>query len=121
MRNNNKVRYITMLRMKLSPLRAHKHRNNFRDTSDPYCTVCGTIEDTTHFLIHCISYRLARVTLLQKVSDILSFDISTLPQRSIVSILLYGSEDINVEKNHSILLLVTNSVSYTHLTLPTKA
>jgi hypothetical protein len=107
LRNNNKVRFISMLRLELSPLRAHKHKHKFEDTSDPYCIVCGKIEDTSHYLIHCKSYRLARVTLLQKVSDILSVNISTLPKRRILSILLYGSEDMSAEQNHSILLLVT--------------
>ena len=44
-----------------------------------------------------------RSTLMQKVSDILCFDVSTLPKKRIVSILLYGKEDICDEKNSNIL------------------
>ena len=95
LRNHDHVRYITMLRMELSPLRAHKHKYNFNDTSDPLCIVCGVIEDTCHYLLHCKSYRLARVSLLQEVSRISAVDMSTLPQRRRVSILLYGSQELN--------------------------
>ena len=42
-RNNDKVRYLTMLRLNLSPLRAHKFKYNFEDTPHPYCAVCETI------------------------------------------------------------------------------
>ena len=38
--SNDGVRYLTMLRMELSPLRAHKFRFGFSDTSDPFCDFC---------------------------------------------------------------------------------
>ena len=45
---NNEVRYITMLRMGLSPLRAHKHKSGFTDTSDPFYLVGETVRNTEH-------------------------------------------------------------------------
>ena len=99
-----------MLRMELGPLRAHKYKYNFIDTSDPLCIVCKKIENTSHYLLHCKSFRLARVSLLQDVSIILKFDISALPERKIVSILLYGKDDIDTETNHTILRLVTSFI-----------
>ena len=48
-RDNDKVRYLTMLRVGLSPLREHKFRHGFLDTSDPLCIVCKKKEDTEHF------------------------------------------------------------------------
>ena len=69
--NNDKVRYLTMLRMGISPLRAKKHKYNFANTSDPYCIVCGCVEDTKHYLLKCISYSLSRTTMmLQNISSI---------------------------------------------------
>ena len=109
-RDNTSIRYITMLRMELSPLRAHKHKHNFKDTTDPFCIVCGSLEDTKHYLLLCKSYQLSRVTLLQNVSNILKVNISTLPQRQMVSILLYGREDMNLECNHNILNEVINFI-----------
>ena len=102
-----------MLRMELSPLRAHKHKYNFNDTSDPLCIVCGVNEDTCHYLLHCKSYRLARVSLLQEVSRISAVDISTIPQRRRVSILLYGSQDLTEKKPLNILNLVTSFIQKT--------
>jgi len=110
LRNNDKVRYITLLRLELSPLRAHKYRYNFEDTSDPLCVVCKATEDTKHYLLHCKSYRLTRVSLMQEVSSILGFNISTLPNGRIISILLYGSETLQAEKNLIILNHVTTFI-----------
>ena len=113
LRNNDKVRYLTMLRLELSPLRAHKHRYNFQDTSDPLCIVCKTTEDTKHYLLHCKSFRLTRVSLMQEVSSILGFDILTLSNGRIISILLYGSPTLQEDKNLSILNQVTAFIEKT--------
>ena len=103
LRDNDKVRYITMLRMGLIPLRAHKFSYGFSDTSDPFCLVCESTEDTEHYLLHCKSYILSRATLFQNISLIFNVDISTLPKRTLVSILLYDKEGMAVEQNHYIL------------------
>ena len=107
LKNTDDIRNLTMIRLNLSPLRAHKHNYNFSDTPHPFCSVCGSIEDTNHYLLLCKSFRLMRSTLMQKVSDILCFDVSTLPKKRIVSILLYGKEDICDEKNSNILRATT--------------
>ena len=92
-----------MLRTGLNPLRDHKFKYNFADTSDPLCIVCGSVEDPNHYLLHCSSFRLSRSTLMRRVSAIVNIDISTLPQRKIVSILLYGKDDITCRENFLIL------------------
>jgi len=74
-------RYISQLRMELSPLRAHKFKYNFRDTPDPFCIVCESIESTEHFLLHCRSYRLARIDLSQKISSIIGSSFGNLPNK----------------------------------------
>jgi hypothetical protein len=92
-RDKNKSRNITLLRMELSPLRAHKFKYNFRDTSDPFCTVCESIEDTEHFLLHCQSFRLARVNLTQSISNIF-VNFERLPRKEKVQLLLYGDKKL---------------------------
>ena len=95
-----------MLRVGLSPLRDHKFKYGFSDTSNRLCIVCNTTEDTEHFLLLCRAFTPLRSTLLQKVSDILEFEVSNIPRRSLVNILLFGKEDIPINKNLSILNLV---------------
>ena len=69
-KDNDKVKYLTMLRLKLSPLKAHKFQRNFSDTPDPYCTVCGQEEDIKHFFLLCKSFTLSRNTLMQTINTI---------------------------------------------------
>ena len=118
--DNDRVRYLTMLRLKLSPLKAHKYARNFHDTPDPYCTVCEQEEDTKHFLLLCKSYILARNTLMQTINSILEYDIvsivnykvvSTLPMTRLLDILLYGKVDLPLAKNTQILKAVLEYIS----------
>ena len=95
--------------MGLSPLRAYKFKYNFNDTEDPFCSVCETVEDTEHFLLHCRSYRLTRVDLFQSVSNILS-NFNNLPRKSKCHLLLYGHEKLDMEKNRKILEEVGNYI-----------
>ena len=101
--NNDKVRYITMLRMGLSPLKEHKFRHRFEREllTGPACMVCESPETTEHYLLHCRCYTLSRSTLFAKVSQIMNVDISTLPR--ITDILLYGKKELTDEQNLKIL------------------
>ena len=112
--DNKKVKYLTMLRVGLSPLNAHKFNHNFQNITK-FCVVCGCSEDTEHFLLHCKSYRLSRTTMFSDVQAILNRDISTLPKRKVVSILLYGSEDTSYEKNTKIMNVVADFCSKSKL------
>jgi len=108
-RNHDHVRYLTMLRVGLSPLRSHKFNHGFLDTPNGLCTLCNQKEDTNHYLLSCRSYILSRATLMQKISEILGYDVSTLPKRTLVNLLLYGREDITVSKNY---LILNNVIEY---------
>jgi hypothetical protein len=108
--DNDKVRYLTMLRMELSPLRAHKKRYNFLDTSDDTCLVCECPETTEHYLLECHSFRHTRDTMLQNISLITNVDLSTLPRRRLRRILLYGMDDKSNNVNLEILLEVTKFI-----------
>jgi len=105
-RDHNHIRYLTMLRLGLSPLKAHKYRHGFQDIANGLCEVCNTKEDTKHFLLLCRSYTSLRTTLLQQISNILHLDVSTLSRRSLVNILLFGRKDIPDSDNN----LILNSV-----------
>ena len=104
--SNTKVRYLTMLRLGLSPLNEHKHNYNFQNISE-YCIVCGCPETTEHYLLTCKSYKLSRSTMVSAIFTILNKDLSTLHRRQMVSILLYGSEDMTYVQNSQILKEVT--------------
>ena len=99
--------------MELSPLRAHKFGHNFNDTSDEYCTSCGSFEDTKHFLLHCVSFRLSRAILMQRVSALVKMNILTLSENKIKEIFLYGSSTFDYDTNTNVLMEVTNFISGT--------
>ena len=102
-RDNDKIRYLTMLRVGLSPLREHKHRHDFLDTSDALCSVFKTKEDTVHFLLLCRSYTLSRATLMQNVFEVANINMSTFPRKRVVSTLLFGMKDLTDQQNFEIL------------------
>jgi len=77
--NNSKIRYLTMLRVGLSPLNSHKFNYNFQNVHE-FCAVCGCTENTEHYLLSCISYRLSRATMFNAISPILNKDLSTMPK-----------------------------------------
>ena len=100
--SNQSIKYITLLRLGLSPLNSHKFNHHFINT-DEHCAVCRCTESTEHFLLTCPSYRLSRATLFRKVSSILDKDLSTMPRSSVVSTLLYGMSDKSYKINTDIL------------------
>ena len=73
------TRYITLIRMGLSPLRRHKFDHKFNDTLDSTCPADDGIENTEHFLLLCKSYIRNRATLMYNVSDIMELNFELLP------------------------------------------
>ena len=47
--------------------------------------------------------------MMQNISNILGYDVSTLPRRTLVNLLLYGREDTTAEKNN---LILNNVIEY---------
>ena len=99
-----------MVRLGLSPLNAHKHAYNFQNNTQ-FCRVCGCTEDTEHYLLKCKSYALSRTTMLNNISLITKLDMSTLPRKRVISILLYGNEDLTNVENSKILKEVVKFIS----------
>ena len=95
------VQLLTRLRVKFSDLREHRFRHNFVVT--PVCMRNEDDETTEHYLLRCRLHRLHLVALLENVSIILIFDVSTLSERDLCLLLLYGDDTINKYSNRSLL------------------
>ena len=108
--NNNKIRYLTMLRVGLSPLNAHKKAHNFLNITE-FCSICECAETTEHYLLSCISFRLSRATMIDAISKIMNKNILTLPKSRVVSTLLYGSDDMTYNQNTLILKEVVKYIT----------
>ena len=95
------VQLLTRLLVKFCDLREHRFRHNFFVT--PVCMCNEDDETTEHHLLRCRLHRLYRVALPENVSIILKFDVSTLSERDLCLLLLYGDDNINEYSNHSLL------------------
>ena len=97
------TRFITLLRLGLSPLCKHKFDHNFNDTPNPTCPSGDGVESTNHYLLLCKSYKSIRTTLLRNVTEILKENINNYPNKKKIKILLYGSSKLPDEENKKIL------------------
>ena len=95
------VRYLFQLRVGLSPLRSHKYRHNFTDTTSDICHCNQRIEDTNHFLFSCPDYAILRANLAASVINILQkTNLNYLGNQ----LYLYGYPSIISSENRKILL-----------------
>ena len=101
-RNKYGMKLLTQIRVDFSDLRDHRFDHKFNCVS-PVCS-CG-IEDETpsHFLLCCPRFNTLRNTYLGKISQILNFNVTTLPNDHLTQILLYGSKAYNDITNNLIL------------------
>ena len=98
------TRFITLLRMGLSPLKKHKFEHSFKDTLDDICPTKDGIEDTEHFLLLCRSTYNARATLVHSVnSQLTEVDFLKLPNKKKIEILLFGNDQFSYHCNKTIL------------------
>ena len=100
------VRRLTQLRVGLSPLREHRFRHNFLDTSDPICLANDGIETTTHFMLLCHEYAIHRTALLDRVTSICAshgVDCNMLNDSELLTLLLYGNDCFSETSNMNIL------------------
>ena len=111
--DNNKIRYLTMLRLKMSPLKSHKFENGFLDTHDGLCRVCGSVEDNKHFLTLCRSFADMRTDLYNAVTIIIGEDASIIPPTTLVKMFLYGKKDATDATNKTLLEEVTKYIKKT--------
>ena len=96
------LRCLFQLRLRLSPLKGHKHCHNFTDTPSGTCQCNKGIKGTSHFLLSCPSYTVQRVTLVTSVKEILlKVDIIHLEDHS--NLYLYGDPSTNYSDNRKYL------------------
>ena len=98
------VAILTQLRVVLSKLNSRNFNHNFRDTFDPMCPINDGIEDTEHFLLQCHAYENRKHDLLSMVNEVFQLhNISNLPNRTLVEIMLYGDRRFTHDQNRQIL------------------
>ena len=108
---------LTQLKLGLSPLREHKFRHNFLDTTDPMCLSNDGIETTTHFLLLSQEYAAQRTVLLGRISPICAsygVDCSMLNDQELLNLLLHGNDAFNENSNKSILLATISYINSTN-------
>ena len=98
------TRFITLLRMGLSPLRKHKFDHNFNDTPFPICPAHDGVENTKHFLLLCKSFSNFRTALYWNVTQITNVNFEGYPDKKKIEILLYGAVWLTDEENKNILM-----------------
>ena len=97
------LRFLFQLRLRLSPLKEHKHCHNFIDTPSGTCYCNKGIEDTSHFLLSCPSYTVQSVTLVTSVKEIL-LKVNLIHLEDHSNLYLYGDPSINYSDNKNIIL-----------------
>ena len=88
--------YHARLRTNCSSLNQHLFSKNLID--NPLC-ICGSVEDTYHYLLTCNRFSNLRQELFNKVSTIC---------RPTLNVLLYGNDELSMEQNKNIFLAAQN-------------
>ena len=97
-------RLLFQLRVGLSPLKAHKFRHNFSDTTNDICDCSTGCETTKHFLLECPLHRATRRILFNSINPILlSYDLVNISNDQMVSLLLYGHVSLKSVENQIVL------------------
>ena len=95
---------LIQLRVGLSKLNDHKFRHNFSESINPMCPINDGTEDMEHYLLLCHAFRVPRCDLLASVLPVLrSFDLTDVPNSTLLHILLYGDKKLPFEVNKFIL------------------
>ena len=68
--NPKGIKFVTRLRLGLSPLREHKFKHSFRDTVNQLCSCGLDIETSSHYFLHCPLFHVERATLLNNINEI---------------------------------------------------
>ena len=104
-------KWLIQLRIRLSPLNAHKFHHNFEDTLTPMCNIHDGIDDSAHFLLHCRQCSTIRLDLFHNLSLLLkNLDANSLPINTLLNILIYGKANLSREINKNILLNTINFI-----------
>ena len=90
------------LRLRLSPLRSHKWRHNFIETTSNICICNPGIEDNEHFLFSCPLFMTQRTPLITTVNEIVQKNnLNVINQPHLY---LYDHQSLNDSDNKNIIL-----------------
>ena len=68
--NPKGIRLLTRLGLGFSHLCKQKFKFSFQDCLNPLCFYGNEIETSTHYLLHCPTYKNKKITLLNKIKSI---------------------------------------------------
>ena len=92
------IKHLSKLRLRFSPLNAHRFRYNF-DCLGPLC-VCGAEdEEKEHFFLHCHLFQTMSNEIFGQFSKVPGLNISNLAAKTLCKVMLYGSSKLNVLAN----------------------
>ena len=107
------IRNITRLRVQFIDLNAHKFHHNF-ECLRPICN-CGTAnEDNEHYLLHCPRFNQLREDLFGTVTEMSGTDIANLDSETLCNLLLYGSSNMNMIDNRTMIEATTEYIEKTN-------
>ena len=98
----NGIKLFSRLKLNSDHLNELKFSHNFNGTADPMCTCGREPEATLHYLLCCSLYSTQRLELINIVC-ILNPSLKNYSNVKLLNILLYGSEDFNLNLNREIL------------------
>ena len=105
------IKKLTKLLVNFSALNEHRFRHNFDCSSQT--GMCGRgIEVNKHFLLHCHQFDLMRRDLFRQLS-IPGLDINKLDSDALCTLLLFGTNDLNLAENRIIIEATISFISAT--------
>ena len=96
------ISLLTRLRLGLSLLREHTFKHSFQDCLNHLCFCSNETETSTHYLLHCPTYKNEIMTLLHKIKSI-NWSILEFSDAVITNILLFGDNPLSDSCNTLIL------------------
>ena len=107
------LKLLTRLRLGLSHLCEYKFWHNFEDTLNLACSCSIEVKTKLHFFLWCQFFNDIREIL---VNDLMNIDrfLPSLSQDKLISILLYGNDAFNNNKNHKILICTIQFIKDLH-------
>ena len=106
------LRFLFMMRLNLSPQRSHKWNYNFAATPSEICRCNQSVENTSHFLLHCPLFANPRLTLLNTANE-LGLKYNLPDTETNYRFFLYGHHLLNQINNKRLLLATIRFVKDT--------
>ena len=106
--NPKGISLLTRLHLGLGQLPEHKFKNSFQDCLNPLIFCGNEIETSTHYLLHCPTYKNKRMTLLNNIKSI-NCSILEFSDAVVTKILLFGDNTLSDSCNT---LILNSTIDY---------